>query len=164
MNNQTIYVDSTTNGKKFYSISPTTITLNTSAFNGLGKLWKIVYNFGNNEVKTQNFTINAPYLSSLPIPDESGDPRNYPVHSNYYFDDSFTKTYTIKIDFYSIGIDIPETVSFDLMLRLPNIDEIFSTESELKLVGTRMFGTDNKILYIFESQSPNYLLPVIMKF
>ncbi len=34
--------------------------------------------------------------------------------------------------------------------------------NELHLVGTRMFGTENEVLYMFESTNPNYILPVLV--
>ena len=61
------------------------------------------------------------------------------------------------------------TISLDLKTpplekKTTNLGELssFAYFDEVHLIGTRMFGTENEILYMFESINPNYILPVLV--
>ena len=149
------------NGSIIEAISPLTVTLNTSEFQSTDKIWKIVYDFGNTRSQTVEFSPKLTNDFDTFIPDEPGDPRNVLVTTQYFFDDAPTKSYNITVQFYKIGITAPEIVSFTLSLKLPNMLDMFESVDSLKLVGSRMFGLDNRILYLFESQNTHYLLPVL---
>ena len=166
INEKLIDINNATYGQMFNFISPLTLNFCTSGYIPTKKIWKVVYNFGDGNTKTQLLQ-NSTYfenLTALPYQDEPGDPRNYIVNNHYYFEDGESKIYDISIEFYRIGIELPQILNFNLNLRLPvyNSDDI--PIKDFKLIGTRMFGIDNRMIYIFESQKQNYLIPVLLDF
>lgn len=165
INKQSIYVNNLTNGTTVETFSPCTLVINTGGYVSSDKIWKIVYSFGDGNSSEKILSLNPnSYDPSLPIPIEPGDPRNFSVENTYYFDDVVSKDFLITINFYTIGNSSPETVSFTLRLTLPKIENIFESADTIKLVGSRMFGLENQLVYLFESQSPNYLIPVLARF
>jgi len=166
INEKLIDINNATYGETINMVSPVTLYFSTSGYIPTRKLWKIVYNFGDGNQKTQmvqNFT-TVENLTALPYQDEPGDPRNYIVNNRYYFEDDINKTYNISIEFYRMGIELPQILNFNLNLRLPvyNSDDVHI--KNFKLVGTRMFGLDNRMIYVFESQKQNYLIPILLDF
>ena len=164
INQQIIDINNTSNGVTFSNFSPFTMVLSTSGYTSLNKIWKIAYDFGNGDTQTVELKPTTETSTNLPIPSEPGDPRNSTVKSYYFFDDNSYKTYNLTIKFYTIGAETPETLNFSLYLRVPTIAEVLGLSTDIKVVGSRMFGLDNQLLYFLESQNPNYLLPVLMKF
>lgn len=164
INQQTIILNNSTNGSVISKTSPFTMVLSTSAFTPSYKIWKITYDFGNGDIQEKTLSLTPNSTNSLlPIQSEPGDPRNYPVTTNYYFDDSSTKTYSINVKFYEIGQTLPEEVTFSLDLYLPTLESIFGLYENIKLLGSRSSGLDNQLIYLFESQNPNYLIPVLAR-
>lgn len=165
MNRQIILVDNSINGSTVEGFSPFTMVLSTSAYTSTNKIWKIGYDFGDGYIDERILNLNPnSYNPNLPIPSEPGDPRNQMVEHLYYFDDDNKKSFSITMFFYCIGTNIVEQVSFTLTLTLPKIEDIFESADTIKLVGSRMFGLENQLIYLFESQSPNYLIPVLARF
>lgn len=165
INRQIVSIDNSTNGSTIERFSPFTMVLSTSAYTSPNKIWKISYDFGDGHIEEKIITLEPnSYNSYLPIPSEPGDPRNRTVENHYYFDDVTEKNFLVKVLFHIIGTDIAEEVSFTLNLNLPKIEDIFESSDTIKLVGSRMFGLENQLVYIFESQNPNYLIPVLARF
>ena len=145
--------------------SPFTMVLSTSAYTSINKIWKIGYDFGDGHTDEKILTINPnSYDPTLSIPEEPGDPRNQIVEHLYYFDDSTKKSFLVTASFYTIGVNIAEQVSFTMNLTLPKMEDVFNSADTIKLVGSRMFGLENQLIYLFESQNPNYLIPVLARF
>jgi len=147
------------------AISPSRLALKSDGYSTIGKLWKIVYDFGNGDIQTVLFKPIETGTGDELIPSEPGDPRNTIVYSTYYHEDlnDVEKTYKIKVYFYSIGINEPEILEFNLLLTLPIMRDVYPVD-DFKLVGSRMFGLDNQLIYLFESQAQKRLFPVLMKF
>jgi len=164
INSQTIQVDNSTDGSTISSYSPLSLTLCTSGFTPLNKIWKIECDFGNDLQSTEELIPLLDQPTGTFILDESGDPRNKLLTTSYFFDDTAQKIYNIKIQFYEIGISTPEEVNFTISLTLPSLETILGDSTNFNLVGSRMFGVTDRLLYMFESQSPNYLLPVLLEF
>ena len=165
INKQIISIDNSTNGSTIEGFSPFTMVLSTSAYTSTNKIWKVSYDFGDGYIDEKILTLNpVSYNSALSIPSEPGDPRNQTVEHLYYFDDSTKKSFLITVFFYVIGTDIVEQVSFTISLTLPKIEDIFESADTIKLVGSRMFGLENQLVYLFESQHPNYLIPMLARF
>ena len=164
INKQVISIDNLTNGTTVETFSPFTMVLSTSAYVSTNKIWKVVYNFGDGNYTEKVLTLNPnSYDPYLPLNTEPGDPRNVPVEHTYYFDDSPTKNFSVSVNFYRLGFSSPENVSFTLSLTLPKIADVFASTDTIKLVGSRIFGLENQLIYLFESQNPNYLIPVLAK-
>ena len=118
--------------------------------------YKIVYDFGDGEVLTKT--------SSL---DNNFDVANIPVSHTYYLDSNeFTKTFTLTISFYNYGNATPNVYTCTLNVYAPRLESNTLGASgyfdEVQLVGSRMFGPNNDILYIFESINPNYIIPTMV--
>ena len=121
INKKIIDIDNATYGDTINLVSPVTLYFSVSGYIPTKKVWKIIYDFGNGNQKTQLLQ-NSTYfenLTSLPYQDEPGDPRNYIVDNHYYFEDGENKIYNVSIEFYRIGIELPQILKFDLNLRLP---------------------------------------------
>ena len=165
INKQIVLVDNSTDGSNIQGFSPYNIVLSTAGYTSTNKIWKIVYDFGDGYSEEHKLTLKPnSYNPSLPISSEPGDPRNVNAEHLYYFDDFPTKNFTINIYFYTVGNSAPEKISFSVTITLPKIDDIFGSADTIKLVGSRMFGLENQLIYLFESQSPNYLIPGLARF
>ena len=165
INRQVISIDNSTNGSTVEGFSPFMMVLSPSAYASTNKIWKVSYDFGDGYTDEKTLTLNPnSYDIQLPIPSEPGDPRNQTVEHLYFFDDSTKKSFLVTTFFYGIGTNIIEQVSFTLTLTLPKIEDIFESADTIKLVGSRMFGLENQLIYLFESQNPNYLIPVMAHF
>lgn len=166
INEKLIDVNNATYGETINMVSPVTLYFSTSGYIPTRKIWKIVYNFGDGNQKVQMLQNSTFFenLTALPYQDEPGDPRNYIVNNHYYFEDGESKKYNITIEFHRIGIELPQILKFYLNLRLPVFNSDDMPFKDFKLVGTRMFGLDNRMIYVFESQKQNYLLPVLLDF
>ena len=157
-----INIQDYSNGQTLSGCSPMTINICTSSYNPSGKLWKISYDFGDGVLESDELKL-LPENSNNYIVDESGDPRNFIKSHTYFFDDSINKIYKLSINFYKIGENVPETFVLFFDLKLPKISDIFDNYSDIKLLDLNMFGPDDQTLYLFESQQPNYLIPVLLK-
>lgn len=145
-------------------VAPFTLYLNPSSFLTDSKIYKIEYDFGNGNSDTQTYFYSDGYDPTLNHPNDIGDPRNYIKSNAYFLDDNLSKNITIKVSIYQIGITTPFYYFLQLTLNPPNLDgEIDGYFKNIHLISTKMFGPDDKILYTFESDEPNYILPAIVK-
>ena len=152
--------------------SPFLLTIdprNSLAFEGTQayKAYKIEYKFNDG---TPNLTKNA-YVDlfkkdfSLPIFNDPGDPRNYPI--NHVFatqssnvTDIFCK---IRVYWYTEPSDANPYIEYSVNLKLtPHSLKTGGYFDRIHLGQTRMFGPNNDILYNFEGVNPTYSLPVIV--
>jgi hypothetical protein len=161
-------------GQTFFSqtniatYAPFTLTLDPSALDVDNKIYKIEYNFGDGNIITQNYyysntgvdTMNLAYSA------EPGDPRNYTQQNTFFLSDTNTKYITVEVKIYSLGFSEFKQYFVNLVLDPPNLDGDNAENryfENLHLISTRMFGPDDKIFYVFESDVPNYLLPALVK-
>jgi hypothetical protein len=146
--------------------APIEITFNPSKMNSRKKIYKIEYGFEEG-TKTQTFYYSPTSLSTLNLPfsAEPGDPRNYPKSSIYTLTDEFSRTFYTLIKYYTYNdysSDANE-ILYTINLKSPDLDGKFGLFNEVHLIYNKMFGFDNKVLYVFESYNPQYLLPSIVK-
>jgi hypothetical protein len=145
-------------------ISPFTLVIEPSGISPSSKIYKIEYYY-DDEIATQTlFPSNSSnYINlNLPIPEEPGDPRNYKQIKKIYIDQPY-QTLVITIKTYQFTSFQPSTYTINLSLSAPSLEDITGLNGyfkEIHLKNTRMFGINNELIYIFESESPNYLLPV----
>lgn len=150
-------------GTVINSYAPFTLTVNPSAIDGITKkIYRIDYIFSDTDKIYQTWFYTASTLSDLPYLYDVGDPRNYKKSHTFYLPNVLKKEYTINCKIYQSGlsnvIQIPFTVSLSAPKMEGTTNAVFSS---MHLVYTRMFGADNNILYVFETQSPRYYIPMI---
>jgi hypothetical protein len=143
--------------------APFTLTIMPSTISGLNKIRKIEYLYGDGTSEEQVlFPANSANYNGLPYPLEPGDPRNYNKVKTFYVDSNNT-TYTTTINVYQIAVSSPSSYTINVSLSAPYLENISGGNGyfeDVHLKSTRMYGVDNRILYVFESSNPNYLLPV----
>jgi hypothetical protein len=67
---------------------------------------------------------------------------------------------TATVTYYGISASNTLTYTIYLNLSAPPMENGYF--QQVHLVGTRMFGPNNDILYMFETINPNYLAPVLV--
>lgn len=155
-------------------LAPFTLNINSIAAAGNYKVYKIVWNFGDGSapliIKLQPQK-NFNSLNVLNVPTEPGDPRNEIISKTFFLEKDINKNLKTSLKIYWIqptSILAPNYYEYKINLNLsaPNSGQVSSDEDfsgGIHLVSTRMFGSDNLMLYNFESLEPNYLLPVLVK-
>ena len=142
--------------------APINITFNPATLKSLRKTYKMEYLFEEG-TQTQTF-FYAPTAEDTGLPFiEPGDPRNFPKTSTYTLTDSFEKTIYTLIRYHTYGQVQPSEILYTINLKSPYLDGQFGLFNEVHLIGSKMFDFDNKILYMFESYNPQYLLPALVK-
>jgi hypothetical protein len=129
------------------------------------KVYKIVYDWGDGTKETQKIfpsEYSANLSFSYPSTKETGDPRNFPKKHLYTVFNENKKLFFIKIQVYLFGETNPLTYNFELIIQPPRLDgTLTGFFKNFHLIYTKMFGLDNKILYIFEGKEPSWIFPVI---
>ena len=148
------------------TFAPFTLLLNPSSIETDAKIYKIEYDFGGGNVHTQNFYygLTSEKTYNLPFSAEPGDTRNYNVQETFYLDAPERRLFVVEIRIFQIGIKDYQRYYVNLFLNPPSLDgEINNYFKDLHLISTRMFDVDDKIFYNFESQSPNFILPALIR-
>lgn len=144
-------------------ISPFTLTINPSGieetFIGYSdkKTYKIVYDFGDGTVETQYAGLEQ----------DSEEVSSHIKTHTYYIKDTSKTNFRVAVSFYQINREDPIEYTCNLNLSIPSLEATSSVNGNnmfdsVHLVGTRMFGVDNNILYLFQGTNPDYLLPAIV--
>lgn len=159
-------------GETFFSqtniqtYAPFTLVLNPSALSLDGKIHRIEYYFGDGKTKIQSLYYTSSSLDSLNLPfsAEAGDPRNFQQSNTFFLEENENKLISVEVRIYEFGSLDYKQYFVNLDLRPPILDGQSSEYfKNLHLISTKMFGPDNKIFYVFESSSPNYILPALIK-
>lgn len=141
-------------------LSPFTLTINPSAISTSNKVYKISYNFGDGTL-----------IDKVINPDNDQGFLNTTQTHVYYLTGDIQKTFNINVHAYQFNTSLYNDYTISLNLKTPSLEKkttslsalsSFAYFDELHLVGSRMFGTDNEVLYMFESINPNYVLPVMV--
>jgi hypothetical protein len=123
---------------------------NLPSFFNQNKISQIDYDFGDGFTKTQKLTLDNNILPTLQT-------------HQYNFSDSFKKDLVLKIKFYQFNSNNTIDYTINLSLSAPSLANLSDSYfDDINLVGTRMFGVDNNLVYIFETKNPNYLIPVMV--
>jgi len=135
------------------TISP----INLSGFDN--KVRAIEYIWGDGQTDMINFefiTTSNPYL---PFPLEVGNPLNYIQEHVFYSKDLNLSIYNVKVNVYFFGTSNVSTFNVNLKLKNPDLEYTKNGYfSEFHLIKTKMFGANNTILYVFQTQNPDYIL------
>jgi hypothetical protein len=116
------------------------------------KILKVEYIWGNDDIETVSLK------PTLPNP-EDGNPINI-LKKKVFLSKSYNlSVYEITINFYTFGSADPFVFKITLNLQNPPIDKISGSYfDEVHLIKTRMFGSNNTLLYTFESKTENNIL------
>jgi hypothetical protein len=148
------------------TFAPFTLLLNPATLETDSKVYKIEYDFGNGNIHTQNFYygLTSEKTYSLPYSSDPGDVRNYPTQETFYLDEPERRLFVVEVRIYQIGAKEYDRYYVNLFLNPPSLDgEINNYFKDLHLISTRMFDVDDKVFYNFESQSPNFILPALIR-
>jgi hypothetical protein len=121
------------------------------------KIYKINYDFGDGQKENQSLYIG------VNDPTE-GDPKKFIKIHEYFLLDSYQKNILASVSAYQMGATQPIVFNIDISLNAPTL-EAFTDDryfGEVHLSKTRMFGTDNTLLYNFETSNPHYIIPTIV--
>jgi hypothetical protein len=141
-------------------LSPFILTISPSTISTSNKIYKITYDFGDGTL-----------IERLINPDNDEVFLSTDETYVYYLTGNIQKTFNINVHEYQFNTSLYNDYTISLDLKAPPIESIATNLSglsssayfdELHLVGTRMFGTENEILYMFESINPNYILPILV--
>jgi hypothetical protein len=145
-------------------VSPVEITFNPSKLDAFRKIYKIEYLFETGtETQTFFYSNSSPSNLTLPYSAERGDPRNYSKKSIYSLNDEFYNTIYTRIIYYTYNQIEPNEILYTINLKAADLDGQFGYFNEVHLIDSKMFDFDDKILYLFESYNPQYILPVVVK-
>jgi len=157
--NSTVYLNATQKELVISDFAPFNLTIDPRQLSLTKKIREIEYIWGDGTTDIVKFKPSNSLVSTLPFPQEPGDPRNYNKRKDFYSKDSKLSTYIITINVYVFGDSKP--VIFKILLNLKNpimdytVNKFFN---EIHLVKTKMFGVDNQILYTFQTQGENNIL------
>lgn len=141
--------------------APVAVTINPAKISVPSKVYKISYDFGDGTTFDRNLQVTS-----------YGSPLSTVQTHFYYLKNSLSQTLTINVNVYCIAASVPQNYTITLNLSAPplessifNLTSSLSTQGffdEFHLIGTRMFGPNNDILYTFESINSNYLIPALV--
>jgi hypothetical protein len=158
---QTVYLSSMVSS--ITGISPFTLTIDPIDVENLltgtydKKIYNIVYDFGDGTIVSQPASIFS-----------NGDkPTLYPKTHTYNLKIAEATSFQVNVFLYQVNSETPARFTSNVRLKAPSLEASSAVNDNnmfesIHLVGTRMFGTDNNILYMFQSKNPDYLLPVIL--
>lgn len=161
---QDILLKQSLSGTTINSYAPFTLSINPSGIDGLTtKVYKIEYYFSNSKKINQTWFYQTSAVNSgLAYQYDVGDPRNYSQNHTYYLPNTYTFDYPVSCKIFQIGNSNPITISFTIRLSAPKMDGTLNGFfSAVHLNYTRMFGYENNILYVFETENPKYFIPVV---
>jgi hypothetical protein len=141
--------------------APVDVTFDPSYIKTDGKIYKIEYSL-DGQLITQNFFPSNSSSEVLPISSEIGDPRNYKQTFRYTLDDELQKTILNYIKVYEYGNKNSRQILYTINLTAPPLEGRFGLFDEIHLIGNKLFDFDDKVLYMFESYNPQYVLPVVV--
>jgi hypothetical protein len=159
---RTINLTTSINGLVYNNYAPLALTINPSNLVVNGKIYDIEYIFPD-ETLHQTYFYSTSSNSTLPRPNDIGDPRNYKLNKNLFLPyNKITHNYQISANIHQIGYSDPTQIIFNLNLNAPKLDGLVSPYfDKVHLTNTRIFGVENHILYVFETENPNYYIPFI---
>lgn len=151
-NSQSVYLSSLE--PMISGFSPFTVKIYPNGISSTSKIYKITYDFGDGNV-----------FDDLLTPDSN--PVLKTTTHTYYLTGNLKQEYSVKtyVYYFAGSYDLYE---FSLNLNTPTLEGINTLAQtlcsnyfdEVHLVGSRMVGPDNDVLYIFESINPKYIIPV----
>ena len=159
----------------FNRLAPYELTINTRyAIPVNSRVYRIEYDFndGSEKLIQKLRPVFAQSDRTLALSQQIGDPRNYPVTKKFFLNSETNKTFNIRVKVFWVQPKTAGSLNFityniNLNLKAPSLNSNLSEPNiyfnDIQLASTHMFGLDNTVLYNFESSSPEYLLPVIVK-
>jgi hypothetical protein len=147
-----------TNFISLSGVSPFELTIDPKNIDVPNKIRRIEYDFDDGTIITQSL-FGPEVVGST----ETNDPRNFSKTNFYNLVDEYRKTFTVKTKVYQLGFESPTIFTISLNLTVPTLEGLDGGYFEkLHLISTRMFGPNNDMVYVFESENPYYILPVLV--
>lgn len=138
----------------------------STQFGFQSKVYKIVYDWGDGQVETVKIrpsSFNVTPTVNYPVSKESGDPRQVTKQHIYTLNNEFKKAFLLSVKIYMFGVKNPIEYRAIIRLSAPQLDgTIKGFFKNMHLIDAKMYGTDNKILYIFEGKEPSWTMPVLV--
>jgi hypothetical protein len=170
---QTLLLTPHTTDISINTVSPFLLTINPQFGLSLeniyaeAKPFQIEYNFNDGSPVLIQKLFASPSVSdtSLPWPEEPGDPRNYPVEHLFSLKNSISANYTASIIFSWIANpdEAVNYVKYNISINLyPPSLASGKYFKDIHLVSTRMFGPKDIVMYNFEGVEPSFGLPVLV--
>ena len=107
------------------------------------KIRKMIYDWGDGTMDTIDLFINSDDKQKI-NPAYTNINKSFNASKN----DLNSKTHVINISALRFGVKLPEIYKINLKLNKPDVFGFFG--NSLELIESRMFGMDNKMLYVFE--------------
>lgn len=157
--NQTVALNNETNNTNITDYCPFTLKVEPKNLLFSKKIRAIEYIWGDGTTSFINYKPSTTANSNLPFPNDTGNPLNYPQTHDYYSKDLNLSIYNIVIKIYFFQTNDIETFNIQLNLKNSELQSVLNGNfNEFHLIKTRMFGPDNQLLYVFQTQNPNYIL------
>ena len=138
------------NAHLYNCIAPFTLTIDPTDSTATNLVYQIDYDFGDGNTFTDNGTLSSNNLIF--------SPQTY----TYNLLNIFSQTLSATVSLYQVGLANPLVYNVEVNLKSPVLEGNSGYFDELHLVGTRMFGSNNDIVYMFESINPNYVIPALV--
>ena len=147
--------------------APFTLTIDPRNINFNNKVRKIEYIWGDGTTDTVNYnpTPSNYYNYELAHAYDVGNALNYPKTKIFYSKDLNLSIYNIIVNFYCFTLsDIVSSFNITLNLKNPDISSNtqYSYFSDIHLIKTKMYGSDDKILYTLQTQNSDYTDYILM--
>jgi len=153
--------DITVDGK----LAPFSLTISPINLSGFdNKIRAIEYIWGDGQTDMVNFEFITAPNPYVPFPLEVGNPLNYIQKHIFYSKDLNSSVYNVKVNVYFFGTTNISTFNVNLNLKNPDLE--YTTNGyfgEFHLIKTKMFGANNTLLYVFQTQTPDYILMSTVK-
>lgn len=155
---ETVYLSSSNNN--INGFTPFTLTIVPSSVPISNKIYKIEYDFGDGTKISQLLKPNS----------NQENPASVNQTHNYILTGEFIKDFTVIADVYQFNKSSYDRFSFIVSLSAPPMEELNTQYPEnssyyfreVHLIGSRMFGPENEISYMFEGIGPDCFLPVVV--
>jgi hypothetical protein len=162
--NLTLYLENNTPTSNTYVdiYAPFSLTIDPRYIELPKKVRMIEYIWGDGTRDIVNYTPVAHYAYNpqLYIASDVGNPLNYPKIKIFYSNDLNLSIYNVTVNFYCFTLfDIVSSFNITLNLKNPNISSYpqdNSYFSDIHLIKTKMYGSDDKMLYTFQTQDNDY--------
>lgn len=145
MYSNTYQVYLSNSGVNLSGITPATITFDPSTLGTSKFVYKIIYNFGDEQEETVIYT-KYPRYTNIP----SIDPLSTPT-SHYY---ESAGLYQVSITVYEINKSTPTVYTCSVNLTLPQI-------YNFKLLDAAVYNSYSEVMFVLESDSPSFVVPVV---
>jgi hypothetical protein len=167
-----LYLNSNTFNYTLSGYFPFDLKINPN-FLSSKNLYQIIYTIDGLISRTIKFFPDTPLgkdltidkIPSIAYPMAPGDPRN--IIFSHLFENLSGNNLIHNIEIATYELNNPNISTYNIQLNLSSQQFLMGPLSagffkDIHLIKHRMFGPNNDIIYFFESEQPNYILPVLI--